>query len=71
MGATFTAAILHAALFVSPWWFFLALLIHCSVLMLALAACMRQQRTGRMNGLLALALSYMLWFVWVPWLAPR
>ena len=44
------------------------MLIHCSLLMLALAACMRQQRPGRMNGLLALALSYMLWFVWVPWL---
>jgi 1,4-dihydroxy-2-naphthoate octaprenyltransferase len=68
IGATFVAAILHAGLFVSPWWFFLALLIHCSLLMLALATCMRQQRAGRMNGLLALALSYMLWFVWVPWL---
>lgn len=66
--ATFVAAILHAALFTSPAWFFLALLIHCSALMLALAACVRQQRAGRINGLLALALSYMMWFVWVPWM---
>lgn len=66
--ATFIAAILHAGLFASPAWFFLALLIHCGVLMLALATCVRQQRPGRMNGLLALALSYMMWFVWVPWL---
>ena len=65
------AAMLHAALFVSPWWFFLALLIHGSVLMLALTTYRRQQRAGRINGLLALALSYMMWFVWAPWLPPH
>lgn len=71
MGAAFTAAILHAALFASPWWFFLALLIHGSVLMLALTTFRRQQRAGRINGLLALALTYMMWYVWVPWLPPQ
>ena len=71
MGAAFLAAILHAALFASPWWFFLALLIHGSVLMLALTTFRRQQRAGRINGLLALALTYMMWYVWVPWLPPQ
>lgn len=68
MAATLIAAVLHAGLFVSPWWFFLVLLVHCSLLMLALASHMRQPLPGRINGHLALALSYMLWFVWVPWL---
>ncbi len=68
MAATFIAAMAHAGLFVSPWWFFLAMLVHCSLLMLALATHVRQPLSGRINGHLALALSYMLWFVWVPWL---
>lgn len=68
MGATFLAAMLHAGLVSSPWWFFLALLVHAGSLMLLLAARIRQPGSGRMNGLLALALSYMLWFVWTPWI---
>ncbi len=70
LATTFIAAALYATLFSSPWWFFLALLIHCGALMLGLIACVRQPRAGRINGLLALALSYMLWFAWVPWLKP-
>jgi 1,4-dihydroxy-2-naphthoate octaprenyltransferase len=65
--ATLIAVGLHAVLFGSPWWFFLALLIHAGTLMIAVATTFLQPRPGRMNGMLALALSYMLWFVWVPW----
>lgn len=67
-GAVLVAAISYAILFRSPGWFFLGLLLHGGALMVSLAACVRQPPAGRINGLLALALSYMLWFVWVPWL---
>jgi 1,4-dihydroxy-2-naphthoate octaprenyltransferase len=67
MAATIIAVGLHATLFASPWWFFLGLLTHAGALLFAIAATFRQPRPGRMNGLLVLALSYMMWFVWVPW----
>ena len=68
LGAVLLAALLHAGLFATPWWFFSALLIHCGLLMLAVVKYLQRPHAGRINGLLALALSYMLWFVWAPWL---
>ncbi|WP_395738709.1 NAD(P)H-dependent oxidoreductase [Prosthecobacter sp.] len=67
IASTLLALGLHAALFVSPWWFHLPLLVHAGALILTLAAYLRHPHPGRINGLLALALSYMLWFVGSPW----
>ncbi|WP_395748730.1 NAD(P)H-dependent oxidoreductase [Prosthecobacter sp.] len=67
MACTLLALGLHAALFASPWWFFLLMLLHAGALVFSIATYLRQPHSGRINALLTLALSYMLWFVWSPW----
>ncbi|MDP1589312.1 MAG: NAD(P)H-dependent oxidoreductase [Prosthecobacter sp.] len=63
MGAAFIAAIMHICLTVgSGFWMDTVILLHACALMIALSAYMRQPHTGRINGLLMLALSYMVWF---------
>ena len=62
--STLLAILLWAALHANPAWLALPILIHSTALLLALADYYRQPRSGRINGLLILALTYMLWFVW-------
>jgi len=64
-GAVLLAVLLRRSLFADPSWLDFAILIHGAALLLALATFFRQPYAGRMNGLLVLALSFMLWFAWV------
>lgn len=63
MGAAFLAAVMHTCLTVgNGFWMDTVILLHASALMIALSAYVHRPHAGRINGLLMLALSYMVWF---------
>ncbi|MES2597308.1 MAG: NAD(P)H-dependent oxidoreductase [Verrucomicrobiota bacterium] len=64
ISAAFIAAATRLTTFDDASWLTLGILVHASALALLLVRYGRQPRAGRMDGLLILTLSYMLWFAW-------
>ncbi len=64
MAAVIIAGALRTLLLTNPLWLWIAIVVHGTILLFALVGFYRRPSSGRINGMLALALAYMFWFAW-------